>query len=505
LLLGVVPAGCRRTPEEPPPSVPPVAAGEDVGDKVHTFCAACHTFPPPDTFPRRAWREEVERGYGFFEQSGRPLRPPLLEATIKYFQERAPDELPLPQLPRASTPLPVRLERKDYAAPAGALPASVSHVSLALLAGSDGPEVLACDMKHGIVMALRPGSDHWRILYQHGPDKGFHPARAEVVDLDGDDVPDILVANLGSYPPTDALCGSVVWLRGGRDGRFTAHTLLEGVGRVADVQAADFRGRGRKDLVVAVFGWQDSGDIRYLENRTTDWSRPRFVSSQVLDPRHGAIHVPVYDLNGDGRPDFVALLSQEYETVIAFLNDGKGGFLKEVLYTAPHPGYGSSGIQLVDFNRDGRIDVLYTNGDVLDRPYLLKPYHSVQWLENRTTDWSRPHFVHHPIGPMYGVHRAVAADLDGDGKMEVVAVSFLPAIGFPRRKELDLDAVVVFEQTGPGQFARHVLQSASCDHVCCAAGDFSGTGRPDLVIGSYANPRSTSAVTLWKNLGGRGR
>ena len=61
----------------------------------------------------------------------------------------------------------------------------------------------------------------------------------------GDGVQDILVSDLGSFPPTDRRCGSVVWLRGERDGSFTPFTLLDGVGRVADAQAADFRGVGK--------------------------------------------------------------------------------------------------------------------------------------------------------------------------------------------------------------------------------------------------------------------
>ena len=125
------------------------------------------------------------------------------------------------------------------------------------------------------------------------------------MDLDGDGIPDIIVACLGSFSPTDAPFGSVVWLRGAADGSFTPITLLAGVGRVADVQAADFNGDGKLDLIAGVFGWRNTGEIVYLENRTTDWTRPQFVP-HVVDNRHGTIHVPVCDLNGDGRPDFVA-------------------------------------------------------------------------------------------------------------------------------------------------------------------------------------------------------
>jgi hypothetical protein len=67
---------------------------------------------------------------------------------------------------------------------------------------------------------------------------------------------------------------------------------------------------------VAAFGYNTTGNISVLENKTTNYAQPQFVS-QVIDPRHGSIHVIPTDLNHDGHLDFVALLAQEYETVIA--------------------------------------------------------------------------------------------------------------------------------------------------------------------------------------------
>src|SRR5262249_28852614 len=154
---------------------------------------------------------------------------------------------------------------------------------------------------------------------------------------------------------------------------------------------------------------------------------PEFAARKI-DERHGAIHVPVTDLNGDGKPDFVALIAQEHETVVAFINDGTK-FTPKTLYSAPHPGWGSSGIQLTDLNGDGKTDVLYTNGDILDEPYLLKPYHGVSWLENT----GGLAFKHHTIAPMYGAHNAVAADFFGTGRLGIAAVSFLPSDKFPDR------------------------------------------------------------------------
>jgi hypothetical protein len=488
------PAGIEGPRGEAPSE--PVASPQEIAD----YCSACHAYPPADSFPRAAWKEEVEKAYKLIAQSNQDgkrvgLKAPPMEQVLRYYEERAPLELSLPVIPKAPGPLPLRLRPTAYPPPPRAPDPAVANVNLVHLFDARRLDVLACDMRAGLVMALRPyaPSPAWQVLGTVP-----NPCHAEVVDLDGDGVKDILVANLGSMEPADHYDGSVVWLRGDGRGGFSPVPLLSALGRVADVQAADFRGVGKKDLVVAEFGWFRTGRVLYLENETTDWSRPRFVP-RVLDDRHGAVHVPVGDLNGDGKPDFVALISQEHETVVAFLNEGGGRFRKETIYTGPHPAYGSSGIQLVDLDGDGDLDVLYTNGDTMDPPYLLKPYHSVQWLENRG---SYP-FVHHPITPMYGVHRAVAADFRGTGRPDIVAVSYLPADRFPRRKELGLDAVIYLEQTAPGRFARHSLEAVTCDHTTCAAGDVFGTGRIDLVVGDFVSGPGDRAITVWRNLGPR--
>jgi hypothetical protein len=334
----------------------------------------------------------------------------------------------------------------------------------------------------------------WRVL-----GRATAPCHVEVVDLDGDGRQDLLVADLGSFFPSNDKVGSVVWMRGQADGTFKPVTLLDGVGRVADVQAADFDGDGKLDLVVAVFGWRIPGEVLLLHNETTDWEHPRF-RPQVLDNRTGAIHVCAVDLNRDGRTDVVALLSQEHETVVAYLNQGDGTFRQEVIWKAPHPAFSCSGMQVVDLDGDGNLDVLLSNGDVLDRPPLLKPFHGVTWLENTGKFPFTPHF----LAPMYGATRAVAADFDGDGDLDIAVVSFLPAEDFPRRREMGLDAVVLLEQTARGQFVRRSLAKGNCDHWTCAAGDWASDGRVGLVTGNFTFSRQTPIddwIELWKNLG----
>jgi hypothetical protein len=473
-------------------------------EEVVRACAACHPYPPPDTFPKADWPREVQRGFEFLGRARLPIEPPPVETVTAYYQNRAPEALSRLERPRSSSPSPVRFERLAIRQARSPGPPGVANVRLVHLSDEKTLDVVACDMINGKVFLARPDQpgSGFRLITDAIP----NPAHAEVVDLDKDGTKDLLVANLGSPIPTEQRVGSVVWLKGRPDGSFTPVTLADELGRVADVQAADFDGDGDLDLIVAVFGRLTLGETLLLENRTTDPDRPVFARF-TIDPRHGPIHVPVADLNGDGRPDFVALISQEHETVVAFLNRGNLRFEPRDIYAAPHPAFGSSGIQVVDLDRDGDLDVLMTNGDTLDSS-LLRPYHGVRWLENRG---SYP-FVEHHLASLHGVHRAVAADLDGDGDLDIAATTFLPGPYYqPLCRLHNLDAVVVLEQDAPGHFVYHPIESATCDHATLDLGDVDADGDVDLVTANFfmppeqpsgdGSPPSDDWVILYKNLG----
>src|SRR3954451_15429770 len=125
---------------------------------------------------------------------------------------------------------------------------------------------------------------------------------------------------MGVIPPNNEKIGSVVVLVNDGTNHFTNRVLLKDVARVTYVAAADLNKDGRLDLVVGQFGYLQ-GEIRWMEN-LGNW---QFRSHQLLD-LPGTIHAPVVDLNGDGNPDIVALVSQDSEEVHAFTGDGKGGF-----------------------------------------------------------------------------------------------------------------------------------------------------------------------------------
>jgi hypothetical protein len=505
--------GPARPPAPPAPPPPPAVLGLDgrpddrpdaaFAGVVRRECAACHAVPSPADAPRALWRQRLQDMARFsLTKIGLPrgvesgLASRDLADFVAYFEARAPETLLAPE--PWPEPAPGRFERRLLSPPRAAPVPIVAGTQLLDVDRDGRLEVVACDLGHGLVLlgdpARRPGE-----LREIA--KVPNPARVSLADLDRDGLLDLLVADVGFFMPEDHEKGAVVWLRRKADGSYEKRVLAEKLPRVADVRAADFDGDGDLDLVVAAFGLYTRGAILLLENATTDWKDPQFVP-RTLDERAGAIHVPVADLDGDGRPDFVALLAQQHETVVAFLNRGGGTFEKSTIFAARTPAWGSTGIDLVDFDGDGDTDVLMTNGATLDDA-TVKPWHGVAWLEDRG---GFP-FEAHPLAALPGAHRARAADLDGDGDLDVAAAAFLPD---PEKVKGALPSLVWLERRPDGSFARHTLQAGQLSHTSLDLADVDGDGDVDLATGNFVGFtfartdtgfRADGWVELWENRG----
>jgi hypothetical protein len=293
---------------------------------------------------------------------------------------------------------------------------------------------------------------------------------------------------MGQLFPTNDKIGSVVILENVGKGAFTARTILERVARVTDVRGADFNRDGRPDLVVGQFGYDD-GETRWLENL----GRWQF-RSHALQSLSGVIHTIPVDMDGDGDADFVSLVSQEWEEIYLFENDGRGGFDPHLIWGSSNEDYGSSGIRVTDMNRDGKLDILLTNGDAFDYlPPRPRPWHSVQWLENQG-DFK---FAHHPIGKLEGASGAVAADVDGDGDLDAVAVSCYNFWEKPESQSL-----VWFENDGRMNFIQRDVSHSPTHLISLETADMNGDARPDFVtvrMDVYAPFTKEGRVVLWLN------
>jgi hypothetical protein len=241
------------------------------------------------------------------------------------------------------------------------------------------------------------------------------------------------------------------------------------------------------DFVVGQFGYAQ-GQTRWMENKG-DWQ----FESHTVNTQSGCIHTPVADFDGDGLPDFAALISQEWEEVHWFRNLGGGQLRDSLVWGSTNEDYGSSGLDVADVNRDGKPDLIYTNGDGFD--YAVRgphPWHGIQWIENRGSG----NFAFHRVGNLPGAYTPCAADLNGDGFMDLVAVSC-----FADESNPGAIAMMAWLNDGRENFTPVALAQRPYQFVAAAIGDLDGNGVPVIVTGGFHTQppyEQMSNITLWR-------
>ena len=200
------------------------------------------------------------------------------------------------------------------------------------------------------------------------------PSQVAVGDLNGDGIPDLVVA--------DAQSNTISVLLGNGDGTFQAprqyavgsFELPSVVGAqesLADyrrpVVLADLTGSGLLDIVVANY---DSGDVSVLLNRGDGTFKPQ----RRFDATDAPFGLAVGDLNGDGIPDIVTIDSTAPGNgeIAVLLGRGDGTFLPEVMFPAGlQSGYTYSTVRLADVNSDRKLDLIVSGSNNLEIEVFL--------------------------------------------------------------------------------------------------------------------------------------
>ncbi|HMP90909.1 MAG TPA: FG-GAP-like repeat-containing protein [Kiritimatiellia bacterium] len=254
----------------------------------------------------------------------------------------------------------------------------------------------------------------------------------------------------------------------GAGGTWLERQVDTNVTAATSIQSADIDGNGRPDIVSAsrsthtISWWKD------MDGSGQNWQR-YFITTNFLLVQATATG----DLNGDGRED-VAAVSFGSGEIRCWLNIDGGENWAQVLVATNFNG--ANQVTLEDVNRDGKLDIVAS-------AFSLG---HIAWWEN--VDGSGTNWVKHSIDVSFsGVLSVATADMDRDGKMDIVASSVF------------LNQIAWWENVGGTgtNWVKHVVDSAVEGAANILVADLDADGDPDI----YGMSASGNRFSWWENLG----
>jgi hypothetical protein len=212
----------------------------------------------------------------------------------------------------------------------------------------------------------------------------------------------------------------------------------------------------------------------------------------------GASDVMIGDIDGDGKPDIIAI-NPIQQTLMIYRNTSTSGTIDAKSFATPiiYPtGLQAALISVEDLDGDGKLDILLINGSY---SYHINGYNTLTLYRNASTPGhisltGLPVTVGSATGSVNflklipGNNCVRVADFDGDGKLDL---AILDTAGF----------VSIYHNIyGTGQSTTTVLAPAvnflvGTNPVAMNIGDLDGDGKPDIVTTNYGS----SSLTVLHN------
>ncbi|HKK75733.1 MAG TPA: FG-GAP-like repeat-containing protein [Saprospiraceae bacterium] len=464
------------------------------------YCASCHTYIEPAVFPRNYWQGKLLPGmskyFGLratdlrFEDSVNETAKARIDSAGVFPAEPTIDVDTWSKIWRfyltESPPQPPAGERLD-------IKPQLDQFNVHKIPWKTGPHGVSFlkitgDREIMVGNTLISEENNLVVINTEGEESVKQAIPSPLVHAVRDEEEWIL-SFIGSFVGSDNPTGSIGRFSPDKASEEGIQTLFDQRERPVDVKYQDFNNDQRKDWLVCEFGKELGGLHLYLNT-------PEGPQKKVVQPRPGAIHTVIRDVNQDGLPDIYALVAQGTEALYLYTNQGNGSFSEEKLLQFP-PTYGSTYFELVDFDQDGDEDILYTNGDSGDFGIPPKAFHGIRLFTNEGSGtYAEQWFL-----PQQGTYRARAIDFDQDGDLDIAAVGFFayPA-GMPQ------EGFLYIENLGSDFQAHSFAEAKNSSWITMDAGDLDGDGDVDIVLGANTNVMNErdmfQELVKWQGEGG---
>jgi hypothetical protein len=148
-------------------------------------------------------------------------------------------------------------------------------------------------------------------------------------------------------------------------------------------------------------------------------------------------------------------------------------------------------IELADVDGDGKLEIVLSEGD----PVIYgQGRGKLAWFKPGT-DIHQLWMEHRIVDDLNDGHSLQIADLCGNGFKDLI----VGEIGNKATLETEPPRLMLFENDGHGNFTRHLIDEGHGTHHARLA-DLYGTGRLDIVSRALHGPQKWK-VFIWRNLG----